>query len=258
VTTQAILVLCVNCALELALSILAIRKRVWRGIFCLALYIFLLVPREAIWAYVGNSRHLTALWAIYFYFISDELLTFIRLLVIVEIGIRTFRNYAAVWHFSRRILAVAGSVVLIGGLFATLRDFHSSHQIILTISQYLNVMQTLLLLIVLGVALYYRIEVPQLYRSIVIGIGIYAGIQLFNSELGRYVEVPSTSLYNYIYRYSFLFLEFAWIRGLWIWSGEPPQSGGSISQAKYDDLSPRVHDRLRELNDRLSGMKKKR
>jgi hypothetical protein len=244
--------------LELLLFVLVIRKRVYRTLIFFAVYIFLLVPRDMAWLYISHTQYLWKIWASYFYYISDAVLNFTRLLVIVEIGIRTLRGYPAVWHYVWRVLALIGSALVVWGTFEAIKRAHPTHQLILTIQSLLNGTQALMLLVILAIGLYYRVDVPRLFRSIVIGICIYSAVQIVNSEFGRYVANPTYSPFDLIQRYSVTIMELIWVWALWKWSGTPPQTLQRIPQEQYDDLSPHIHDRLRELNDRLSRMKKQR
>jgi hypothetical protein len=66
------------------------------------------------------------------------------------------------------------------------------------------------------------------------------------------------SIFGYIRRGSFLVASLIWTYALWRWgtiSNTPPEL---ISQGKYDDVSPQVHDRLRQLNGKLSDLIGKR
>ncbi len=254
--------------LEVLLLVLAVRKRIYRSLMILAIYIFLLFSRETVWLYISHTSYFGANRASYFYYISDGVLTLIRLLVIVEIGIRTLRGYPAIWPFAWRVLGLIGSALILWGTTAVIRDAHSPQQLILSIREFLNTSQALILLMVLAIGLYYRVFVPQLFRSIVVGICIFSAVQIFNSELGRYVANPTnsalddfihrySSAFDYIYRCSFIILEIVWLRALWIWSPAPHRPPQLITQTVYDDLSPQVHDRLRELNDRLARVSKR-
>jgi hypothetical protein len=248
----------ITTCLEVLLFALAIRKRVSRVSIFFALYVYLLVPRDIALLCVYYTKYFRAPWFGYSFYISDVFLNFLRLLVIVEIGIRTLRAYNAIWHFTWRILVVSGSALFLGGTLAALRHLHPAQQLILTVQQYLNITQDLLLLIVLVVGLYYRVNVPPIFRSIVTGICFYSAIQIFNSELGRFISHPTNSIFDLIQRFSFMTMLFVWVWALWKWPGTLPAARQTISQSQYEHLSPKVQDRLRELNDRLSGMKGKR
>jgi hypothetical protein len=242
--------------LEVLLFALAIRKRVYRVSIFFAIYVYLFVPRDIALMYIFYTKYFRALWFIYSFYISDVFLNFLRLLVIVEIGIRTLRGYHTIWHFTWRILVAAGSALFLWGAITALRHWHPTQQLILTVQQYLSITQDLLLLVVLAVGLYYRVNVTPLFRSIVTGICIFAAIQIFNSELGRYIANPTNSIFDIIQRLSFFAMILIWVWALWKWPGTIPAARQTISQGQYDDLSPQVHDRLRDLNDRLSRIKK--
>jgi hypothetical protein len=242
--------------LGLILFVLAIRKRVYRVLIFLATYITLLLPHMLAWSYLSHTRYFWTVWASYTYFISDAVLNFLRLLIIVEIGIRTLRGYPAVWHFAWRILSLIGSGLILWGTVTATRHVHPTQLLFLTIQGFLNGTQAVILLIILAIGLYYRVDVPKLFQLIVIGICILSAAQVFTSELGRYVTNPTNSSFDLIQRYSFATMLVIWTVALRKWPGGAHPQQRLISQEQYDELSPQVHDRLRELNDRLAELKK--
>jgi hypothetical protein len=243
--------------LLVALVALLIRKKVYRELAFLGAYIFFLVPREFVWLLISHSLYVRAPWAFYFYYVSDGILYSLRLLLIIEIAGRALRGYPAVWHFAWRILGLGGFMIVFWGTRSAIRHAHPKQQLVLTIQQYFNITEAVLLLLVLGIGLYYRIHVSNLYRLILTGICIYSAVQIVNSEFGRHIPVPAYSAFEFIGRYTFVIMIGIWTWAVWKWSPTPRTSPQLISQAEYDDLSPQVHDRLRDLNDRLAGLRKK-
>jgi hypothetical protein len=45
-----------------------------------------------------------------------------------------------------------------------------------------------------------------------------------------------------------------WAWAIWRWADDSTVSPKLISQQSYDELSPQIHDRLRDLNDRLADL----
>jgi hypothetical protein len=173
------------------------------------------------------------------------------LLLILEIALRSLKQYATVWHYARRILAQGGAVIVFLGTRSAILHAHPRQQLFLTIQQYFNITEAVLLLLILAIGLYYRIHVSDLFRAILAGICIYSAVQIVNSELGRYIPAPTYSAFEFIGRYTFVIMVGIWTWALWKWFGTSQQPQQLIPQAQYDELSPQVHDRLRELNNRL-------
>jgi hypothetical protein len=115
-------------------------------------------------------------------------------------------------------------------------------------------MQAILLLLVLVIGVYYRLRIPRLYRLILIGIGIYASIQVTNNPLGINQLILPNSTFDFIRRGSILISLGVWLYAIWRSPRIPDVRPGLISQATYDELAPQVHDHLKELNDKLANL----
>jgi len=240
--------------LQVALLFFVIFRKAYRHLAFLAAYIFVLIPRDVIWQWIGHSPHLHDRWAFYFYYISNGILYSLRLLLIVEIARRALREYPAVCHFSWRILTFIGIAFAAWGAHAAIQNLYSTQQFTLTIERFYSITQAVLLLLVLSIGLYYQIPVSHFFRLILAGICIYSAVQVVNTELGRYIPKPALSTFDFIDRYSFTAMLVVWVWALWKWSPAPHRPPELMPQTAYDDLSPRVHNRLRELNDRLDSL----
>jgi hypothetical protein len=111
-----------------------------------------------------------------------------------------------------------------------------------------------LLLTLMGIGAYYQMRIPPLYRLILIGSCIYSAEQVVGSGLGRITDYAPYSLYDFMERIGWLLMISVWTWAVWQWAGVSIRSPELLPQAVYDDLSPRVHDRLWDLNDRLAGL----
>jgi hypothetical protein len=240
------------------LLFLVIRKRVHRELFFLAAYIILLLPRELVGRFLYYTPYFNSAGFRYFYYGSEGFLYLLRLFLIVEIARRVLRGYPAVWHLARKALVLVGLACVGWTTYFVIRHHHFTKQFVLTIQQFYSFAEPDFLLLVLAIGLYYRIQVPRLHRSIFVGICFFSAVQIVNSEFGRYIASPTLSAYDFVGRSSFVVMMAIWTASLWKWSPAPPQPTQLISQSKYDDLSPQVHDRLRELNDRLAGLRKRK
>jgi hypothetical protein len=109
-----------------------------------------------------------------------------------------------------------------------------------------------LLLTLMGLAVYYHMSIHSLYRRILIGSCIYSAEQVVSSELLRIPVHVTNSVFDFTARFSWLLMIAIWTWAVWRWAGAPIGQPELIPQKMYDDLSPRVHNRLRELNNKLA------
>jgi hypothetical protein len=113
-------------------------------------------------------------------------------------------------------------------------------------------MQATLLLLLLFLGVYYRVRISRLYQLILIGLCMYSAIQIANSQILLLNKLPADSIFGYIRQGSFLVPMVIWTFAIWrggAYSETPPEL---ISQTKYDEMSPRIHDHLQKLNDKIA------
>lgn len=243
---------------QLILLVLAFFKKLFRELKCLSAYIIFQVSRDAALLYITYEVPLTTRGARHFYAYSywttAFILSFLRLAIIIEICRRVLREYHAVWYFSWRILTIVAIVMLSWTIYAVMRDTHAVQSFILTAQQQLDFTSAALLLIVISIGVYYEIYISPLYRLVLIGSCIYSSVQVVDSELGRHVAIPTNSAFDFIQRFSYICMLVVWTWAVWHWGNTPSRPAEAIPQPVYDDLSPRIHDRLRGLNDQLTKL----
>ena len=246
-----------NICLELALLFLSYKRRLWRQLIFFSAYIALIVPNEAFgwwvsylpWFYSDGYRY--TFWSIQFTF------SLLRFLTIVEIARRSLRGYPAVWAFAWRTLSAATIVLLLWTTYSAIQFEHHFRRFVAVPGQRFEFMQAILLLLLLFLSLYYRVRISPFYRLILIGLGIYSAIQVANSQILLLNKLPADSIFNYIRRGSYLVPSAIWTYAVWRWDATTSQEPQLIPQTVYDDLSPQVHDRLRDLNDKSSKLIKR-
>ena len=147
-----------------------------------------------------------------------------------------------------------GACLAIWICLGAIQERHALHLYVIPLEQRLNILAAIFTLAVMGIGNYYRLFIYDLYRRVLVASCIYSAVQLVDTELGRYLRNPPNTFYDFTQRFAFELMILMWTWALWKWSGASPQSHQLISQDEYEDLSPRVHDRLKKLNDRLSDL----
>jgi hypothetical protein len=188
----------------------------------------------------------------YVYWSSQFLLSALRLLTIAEIARRSLRDYPAVWALAWRTLSVAALFLLSWTSYSAIQQLHHFRRFLAVPGQRLESMEAILLLVVLFLGVYYRVRISPLYRWILVGICIYSAIQVANNPILLLNKLAADSVFIYIRRGSFLLPLAIWTYAVWRWGASSTTPPDLISQERYDALSPEIHDRLRELNDKLS------
>ena len=244
-----------NC-LELGLLFSLVRNKLYRQLKFFSAYIVILCVLEPVGWWISFLPWFnSAAWS-YTYWSIQLCLSTLRLLTIAEISRRSLIAYPAVWNFGWRLLSGAAAILLSWTAYSA---FHSRHYIRIfvgAIGPRFEIMQATLLLLLLFLGVYYRVRISQLYRLILIGIFTYSAIEIANNPL-LLAKLPSDSVWEYVRRGSFLIPLVIWTYAVWRWGGTSSTPPDLISQEKYDELSPQIHDRLKELNDRLADLNTK-
>jgi len=239
-------------ALDIVFVTFVLKRNLHRNLICFFIYVMILVPRGFIWFYIAHTPLFRTLPAFYFYWLTELILSLLRLATITEICLRALRPYPAIRGFAWRLLSAVGLLLLLWTAHFTLQNLPKPRYYVTAGMQGLELTQAALLLTLLAFGIYYQIHLPPLYRWVLIGICFYSAVQVGNYALGRITLQPSYSLFNYIEVYSFTVSEFVWTWALWRSSPARIELPATAPQAVYDQFSPVIHDRLRTMNDRLA------
>jgi hypothetical protein len=239
------------------LLILVIRYKMFNQLKFFVLYILVTSAREIALDWIGQAPAIgdPSFYAyVYFYWTAAFLLSFLRMFITLEICEKILRRYPALRVFAWRIMVVLGVMLFSWTLYVAIHNFHHLKRFILTFQQTTDISFAVLLLTLLGIGAYYRMRIPPLYLAILIGSGIYSAVQVVDSELGRHTVNLPNSVFDFAQRLTYILMLAIWAWGIWRWGKDSAPPPELLSQATYDDLSPQIHDRLKELNDKLSGL----
>jgi hypothetical protein len=244
--------------LELTLLFVAWRCRLYRQLTFFSAYIVLVTVEELSGWWVSKTPWFYSGAFLYIYWYSQLVLSLLRLLTIAEIAKRSLRGYPAIWTLAWEILSAATLILLSWTTYSVVPYVHHVRRFIAVGGQRFELMQAILLLLVLVFGAYYHVRVPALYRLVLIGICIYSVVEVANSQMYLLRSALADSIFGYIRQGSYPISLAIWTYAVWRYgssSNTPPEL---ISQAAYDELSPQIHDRMRDLNDNLSDFMGKR
>jgi hypothetical protein len=228
------------------------RRLIFFTVYLVSLFIWgiveLWISRTPIYS---SHRWFDVFWSVEF------ALSTLRLLTIAEISRRFLRGYPAVWTLAAWLLSGVATALLLWTVQSAIHNVHHVRRFILLGDQRFECMQAILLLLVLLIGVYYRLQIPLLYRLILTGIGIYACVQVTNNPLGINQLILPNSTFDFIRRGSILISLGTWLYAIWRSPRIPDVRPELISQATYDELAPQIHDRMRDLNDKLSRLIKR-
>jgi len=241
-----------NIGLQLALLFISFKRRLYRQLVFFFTYIFLLNLNDGVgWSVFFSPWSQTAGWRNAYWFFQF-ILSLLRLLTIAEISRGSLRSYPAVWGLAWRTMSAAAVILLTWTTESAIQNAHHMRKFIAVGGQRFEFMEAILLLFLLLLGAYYHVRISPLYRLILIGICIYSALLVADNQFWLLKTILGDSIFAYVRRGAFPISLAIWTYAVWRWgatSNSPPEL---ISQATYDELSPQIHDRLRELNDRLA------
>ncbi len=174
--------------LEVAVFVLAIRRKLSQQLALLSIYIFVLFPRDLTldwFIYVQQPKTPHAIsFFLYSYWTTAILLSFLRILLIAEICKRVLTQSLAVWKLAWRLLAFVGSCLIVWTAFGVMHDRHVMREYITTLEARLNILAAFFTLAVMGIGSYYRLLVFPLFQRVLIGSCIYSAVQLVDTRAG--------------------------------------------------------------------------
>ena len=242
-------------ALELSVCFLAFRRGLARRLLLFNSYTVLLLVAEAIYwpAYAFGSRSYT-LFLIYWALQAILLAT--RGGIVAEICWRVLRSYPGIWRLCRTMLILIFIVLLAAAAYQTKTSGPRIAATVLAAERGLELAIVGILLSAIAFCRYYRIRVEPLLKWIALGLGFYSAIQMANNSIFQSWLTTYFPAWSQIRLLSFQSVLAFWIVVLWRPLPSPLPASVLLDQQVYDELSPRVTGRLRELNTRLQEMLK--
>jgi hypothetical protein len=233
------------------------RRKLYKRLIFFTAFQILLLAWAILWTCVSGTPAFTSPIWFNIYWGVQSAISILKLFTIAEISNRVLHEYPAIRVLATGLLGGTTAILLFWTADSAIHNVHHIRRFILLGNQRFEFMLTVLLLIVLMIGAYYRIQIPSLYRLILIGIGIYSSIQVANNELAIHIAIIPGSIFDYMRRAPSTISNVIWAYAVWRCSPVPDAKPDLISQATYDDLSPQIHERLRELNDKLAGLAKR-
>ena len=241
--------------LSFGLLLLVLGRNLHRRLPVFTLFVVSFVTRDVISLFVVYTPFFRTLTWIYFYWTSEFILTGIYLFVIFEIAELFLCDYPSIWRFASRLLESVALALMCWTVYSAFRFLTHPRLFNMVGEQHLLLTITVLILVVMGIGTYYHLRIAPLYRLVLIGIGIYASVQVAaNQMVIQFRLYEPNPLWDSLRRGSFAVAMALWAYGVWRWAGPPVRHAELIPQAKYDDLSPQVHDCLRDVIQKLANL----
>jgi hypothetical protein len=242
--------------LRLLLCSLLLRRSTFREIPFFSAFVFLATARTLSLWWIYHDPTLESGIVFNFYWVTQLLNVAARGLAAAEVCWLALRAYRGVWELAWRLLAGVGLALTAFAAAAALSNTRSIAAVALRSERGLELAVAGLLLVLLAFSRYYGIRVPLVVRYIAAGLGLHAGIEVINDS----------------FMYAWFASFFPWFAGIrvmsfdialaiWCWGLRHPVAFAEpkpvlLEAQVYDEVTPQVSRRLRELNSRLLEMLK--
>ena len=235
---------------------LAFRRGLFRRLLFLAIYLSLLITREAIWfaAYHLLDPSSTAVLALYW--IMQAVLLVARGAAVAEICWRLLAPYEGVWRLCRSFLVVIAGILIATAAAAAHGNGPELDPVVLTAERGLELAVVGILVFALVFCRHYSVKIEPPIPLVALGLGLYSAIQVANNTFFQELYGWQLMFWSAVRHVSFDLALVAWCVALWKPLPAPEPAPALLEREVYDNIAPQVSSRLRELNARLLEMLK--
>jgi hypothetical protein len=167
-------------ALKLLLCFFAFYRRLYRRLPWLTFYLALLPAEVAVvwWAYREWGYTSSPAW--YAYWSALGIVLIARALVIAELCLKSLASYPGLWSVMRKLLVLAGSILLLWAGVAAARNAYWISAFVLTTEQDLEFSGAVILTLLVAISVCYRVWLGSVERNIAFGLALYSIFQAMN------------------------------------------------------------------------------
>lgn len=236
-------------ALELALFVLLVRRKVGRGYPAFFAYLVSVILQSMTVAALYRTPNLNELAVWLMAWGTQGLVVFFRALVVVELNRRVLRRYIGIWALARRLFLGVAVAVLAYDLALSKGDWQ---WLILNGVRGLELAMAAVIVTMLLFARYYRVPVNQIQRALAVGLCLYSVFYVINYSLLEKIIQQYAVLWNFLGISAFIASLLVWIGAANQYAeAEEIAAPPAIPAELYGKLSSEVNSRLLLLNRQL-------
>jgi len=250
-----------NVGAQIALCYLLVRRRAYKWLPFLSLYLLSDLARSAVilvsyrvWGFSSWTAYIVA-WS------AQTVVVVARGLAVAEVCRNSLRDYRGIWALGRLIIAGVAAVVMSYAALTWLAARYKTFLLalartVLAADRGLELAIAAVLLSLLTLARYYGIALRQPQKALAVGFCFFSCISVLNNTVLSWWLQRHAVVWNGIEMSSYSLVLVAWCRALYKLVPIRPAVPALIPQATYEEFAPQFNYRLRLLNDRLMGMLK--
>lgn len=171
-----------------------------------------------------------------------------RALAVAELCRLLLARYRGIWALAWRLLLACAALVLLNSVIAA---SHSWTLAVPTADRGLELSIATVIVVLLLFARYYQLEASPLARSLAIGFCLYSCFSVLNDTILERLLYHYYLLWNLVGMLAFLLSLLVWTWAFRHTVSQAPFGPALLSSSMYQQMSPHINVRLRELNERL-------
>lgn len=239
---------------ELAVVLLALRRRLFWRLPFFTTYLCLLVLNEGILWVVYRFSGVNSYISFESYWTLQTLLILARALAVYDICRALLTSYEGIWKMCRPLLILLAAILAVGATISTNNNAHHLATAILAGERGLELTVVGVLIFGLIFCRYYGVEIEHHVAWIVLGLGFYSAVQAASNTLFQHSVTRHFAVWQDFRHVSFNIATIFWFVALWKPLPARQPAPVLLGQGEYDRLAPQMTLRLRELNTRLLEM----
>lgn len=241
-------------ALQLTILVFLIAKRHFRTLPIFTSYIFLNLCQAAVLLVVYSRHDLYSHTSYNIFWIAQAITMFAQTLAASELLHRALWDYPGIWALTWRLIAVATTGVI---AYSWATADKTDDWGLLSADRGYNLTFAVAMISCLALVRYYSVSIDRVYKSLLGGFCLYScGVILADTLQKSLFEQhygASAEIWNNSEMLIFLAVLVVWTFALSHPVRVPalPLGPSPSDQSSYDQLSPQLNARLREINDIL-------
>jgi hypothetical protein len=186
---------------------------------------------------------------------SEALVTCARAVAVMELCRLLLANYRGIWSLAWRMLAACAAFVL---LYSSLVSEHRWNMAVLSANRALELTIATVIVALFVFMRHYRVAPEPTIRLLAMGFFVYSCVAVINYTVLERWLVSYVAVWNALGVFAYLVCVLLWIWALRKSTPKPTAGPTLIPGSIYNQVSPEINSRLRELNEQLSKFWKRR
>lgn len=195
----------------------------------------------AIWGFLSYPASHIA-WA------SQAVIICARALAVAELCRHLLQQFSGIWALARRLLTICAAGVAV---YSVLTAGWQWGMTVLKINQGLELTMVVVIVILFAFARYYEIMAERAQRTMGVGFFALSCFKVVNDTILQHRLAQYANVWRVLGMMAFLTSLSLWFSALYKLAPAPTRKTPLLAPDIYGSLTPKINERLRELNEQL-------